>query len=57
MFHIDFVSYVTIILARCTDLHATKPLLSYFATKLIVSLDGLILSNRSMLLLEITFFL
>jgi hypothetical protein len=55
MFHIVFVSFVIIILARCTDLRATEPLLGCFAMKLIVSLKGLVFSNRSTPLLEIIF--
>jgi hypothetical protein len=53
VFHVFFVSFVIIILATCTDLHATEPLLGRFTMELIVSLEGLIFSDRSTPLLEI----
>jgi hypothetical protein len=55
VFHVFFVSFVIIILATCTDLRATEPLHGRFMIKLIVSLEGLIFSDRSTPLLEITF--
>ena len=55
MFYIFFVSFVIIILATLTDLHATKPLFSCFTVKSIVSLKGLIFSNRLTLQVEIIF--
>ena len=53
VFHVFFVSFVIIILATCTDLLATEPLLGGFTMELIVSLEGLIFSDRSTPLLEI----
>ena len=55
VFHVFFVSFVIIILANCTDLCATEPLFGRFMIKLIVSLEGLIFSDRSTPLVEIIF--